>query len=216
MDVEAFETLAARTRHTRLPADYQAALAIYAGDLLPDDSYEDWAIARRAGLKSLALEVFLELATVLVQRNDAESATDVLLRALELDAACEAAHSELMRIYSHVGQRHHALRQYEHMRKALQSEIDVEPSEASQALYDQVRTGRPLPDRSWLCAAWNFCFRGTPQLAGNGYQFHRARARGARDSPRTQSDAVTHAHRYRRVRKDETRARSSGTPARPV
>jgi len=145
VDVEAFETLAARARHTRLPADYQAALAIYAGDLLPDDLYEDWAIARRAGLKSLALELFLELATVLVQRNDAESATDVLQRALELDAACEAAHSELMRIYSHVGQRHHALRQYEHMRKALQSELDVEPSEASQALYEQVRTGRPLP-----------------------------------------------------------------------
>src|SRR5207245_1778404 len=62
VDVEAFETLAMRARHTLLPADYQAALATYSGDLLPDDLYDDWALERRAGLRALALALLLELA----------------------------------------------------------------------------------------------------------------------------------------------------------
>lgn len=145
VDVDDFETVATRARHTRLPEDYRAALAAYTGDLLPDDLYEEWALEPRASLRALALSLALELAHVLLERSDSAGATGALQRALQLDSACEEAHVELMRIYSHAGKRHQALRQYEQMRTALQAELDVEPSAASQTLFELIRAGTPAP-----------------------------------------------------------------------
>jgi DNA-binding SARP family transcriptional activator len=42
IDAEAFKTAANRAFRTRDIAGYQAALALYYGDLLPNDLYEDW------------------------------------------------------------------------------------------------------------------------------------------------------------------------------
>jgi DNA-binding SARP family transcriptional activator len=42
VDVEAFEEAAATARHAMEPAAYQAAIDLYAGELLPEDRYEPW------------------------------------------------------------------------------------------------------------------------------------------------------------------------------
>jgi DNA-binding SARP family transcriptional activator len=47
VDVEAFEEAAAMARRSHEPGAYRAAVELYAGDLLPDDRYEDWAEERR-------------------------------------------------------------------------------------------------------------------------------------------------------------------------
>src|SRR4051795_10199067 len=47
IDVDAFEAAAARARGTRAIADYQAALELHGGELLPEDRYEAWAATRR-------------------------------------------------------------------------------------------------------------------------------------------------------------------------
>src|SRR5688500_6020235 len=51
VDVEAFEAAAATAEAGRDAAAYEAALALYAGDLLPEDAYEDWTIGRREALR---------------------------------------------------------------------------------------------------------------------------------------------------------------------
>src|SRR3712207_7018556 len=56
VDVEAFEEASATARRAREPAAYKAALDLYAGDLLPEDRYEDWAEGRRVGLRGLRSE----------------------------------------------------------------------------------------------------------------------------------------------------------------
>src|SRR5262249_3156389 len=43
-DVEDFQARAAGARRSQLVAEYEAALALYAGDLLPQDRYEEWAV----------------------------------------------------------------------------------------------------------------------------------------------------------------------------
>ena len=49
-DVEVFALAAERARRLRLPAAYRGALALYGGDLLPENRYDDWAEEpRRAG-----------------------------------------------------------------------------------------------------------------------------------------------------------------------
>jgi DNA-binding SARP family transcriptional activator len=54
VDVEEFEMAAATARRARDPAVYRAALELYAGELLPDDRYEEWAEeqTRRLGTSS--------------------------------------------------------------------------------------------------------------------------------------------------------------------
>ena len=47
VDVDAFEAAAARARATGEAADYESALDLHAGELLPEDRYESWADARR-------------------------------------------------------------------------------------------------------------------------------------------------------------------------
>src|SRR5215211_6714651 len=47
VDVEAFEEAAAATRRSQDPAAYRTAIELYAGELLPEDRYEEWVEARR-------------------------------------------------------------------------------------------------------------------------------------------------------------------------
>jgi DNA-binding SARP family transcriptional activator len=52
VDVEAFDEAASAALRSREPAAYRAAIELYAGDLLPEDRYEEWAESRRGELRS--------------------------------------------------------------------------------------------------------------------------------------------------------------------
>jgi len=64
VDVEAFEEAAVMARRSRDPAAYRAAIELYAGELLPDDRYEEWAQARREEVSRLHLALLVELAVL--------------------------------------------------------------------------------------------------------------------------------------------------------
>jgi predicted ATPase/DNA-binding SARP family transcriptional activator/DNA-binding CsgD family transcriptional regulator len=141
VDVEAFERDAAAARRTGDPATYRSAIALYTGDLLPDDLYEDWVANRREGARLLHLALLLELAMLEEQSEQPGRAIEVLQRALTNDPVCEEAHAGLMRLYARSGQRHQALRQYEQLQHALREELDAEPDETCRQLYEQILTG---------------------------------------------------------------------------
>jgi predicted ATPase len=62
VDVDEFERGAAHARKARSPGAYRAALAVYAGELLPENRYDDWAAGRREELEDLHRELEQELA----------------------------------------------------------------------------------------------------------------------------------------------------------
>jgi predicted ATPase len=62
VDVDAFERAAAEARRQRTPSAYRAALALYTGELLPENRYDDWAMPRRDELEALEGELRAELA----------------------------------------------------------------------------------------------------------------------------------------------------------
>ena len=47
VDVDDFERAAADARRAGTPAAYRAALALYGGELLPENRYDDWVEGRR-------------------------------------------------------------------------------------------------------------------------------------------------------------------------
>ncbi len=140
-DVGAFEAAAAEARRKRERQGYARAVGLYAGDLLPEDPYEDWAAGRREELRRLYLTLLLEQAEVAQEAGDGEGEGEALTRAITADPAHEAAHQGLMRLHARSGQRHLALRQFQHLREALRRELDAEPDPASQRLYEDILSG---------------------------------------------------------------------------
>src|SRR5215471_15945364 len=135
VDVDEFERAAALAHDTGAAAAYRSALELYAGDLLPEDRYEDWAIGRRDLLEGHYLTLLLELATIQDSRGQAYAAIDALSRVVAHEPIHEEAHLALMRLYARTGQRHHALRQYQHLQAALKRELDLEPAPVSAQFY---------------------------------------------------------------------------------
>src|SRR3954447_12462517 len=61
VDVDGFELAAAEARRTETAGAYRAALSLYAGELLPENRYDDWAAERREELAGLAAKLTDEL-----------------------------------------------------------------------------------------------------------------------------------------------------------
>jgi predicted ATPase/DNA-binding SARP family transcriptional activator/DNA-binding CsgD family transcriptional regulator len=142
IDVEAFEHGADVARRARKPAAYEATVSLYAGDLLPEDRYEEWAEDRREELRMTYLALLLELAELHEERVELGLAIDALRRVVRYEPAHEGAHAGLMRLYALSGQRQWALRQYERLRETLQQTLGTEPDAASRRLYDEILAGR--------------------------------------------------------------------------
>ena len=119
VDAEAFEEAAATARRGRDPAAYRAALELYAGDLLPDDRYEEWAEGRREELRRLHLELLVELAMLYEEREEYEPAIEALRQVISEEPSFEEAHKTLMRHYAITDRREQALSQYGRLRDAL-------------------------------------------------------------------------------------------------
>ena len=142
VDVAAFEAAAAAAHRTADPAVSDNALALYAGDLLPEDRYADWAADRRETLRETALELLVAVARQREERGEHEAAIVALGRALAVEPAREETHVALMRLYATTGRRNRALRQYARLRAALRDDLDTEPDPATQALYHAILARR--------------------------------------------------------------------------
>src|SRR5262249_46102790 len=103
-------------------AALERAAALYTGDLLPHDPYEDWAFHHRQRLQ-------LRYRAVLRALGDHG-------RLVELDPTDEAAHLGLMQELMAGGDRAGVLRRFEVLERVLAAELDVGPSDEAIALRD--------------------------------------------------------------------------------
>ena len=142
IDVEAFLAAARAAQEGRTPQAYREALRLYTGDLVPEDQYEDWAIAYREWLSGLRVTLLVALASVQEQAGELGAAIETLQQAVASDPVHEEAQGLLMRLLVQAGRRHLALRHYQALRAALQRELEVEPDVSLQALYQDIRGGR--------------------------------------------------------------------------
>ncbi|MBX6343335.1 MAG: AAA family ATPase, partial [Thermomicrobiaceae bacterium] len=145
IDAEAFARAAAAARASGDPAGCEAALALYTGDLLPEDRYEDWAAGRREALRGEWLGLLGRLARLEEERGRYRAAIAALETLVVAEPADEAAHVGLMRLYALTGERQRALAQYGQLRTALHRDLDTEPDPATERLYRAVLRGEFPP-----------------------------------------------------------------------
>jgi ATP/maltotriose-dependent transcriptional regulator MalT/DNA-binding SARP family transcriptional activator len=102
VDVEQFLATAVealelhRSGSSEGPARLATAEALYSGDFLEEDAYEDWALALREETRALYVEVTRALAEDTAARGDADAASRFFLRILERDPYDEPAHLGLI------------------------------------------------------------------------------------------------------------------------
>ncbi len=108
-------------------ARLMAAESAYAGDLLEEDIYEDWAVAAREEARDAYVRVARQLAADAAAAGDHDGAGRYLLRVLERDAYDEEAHLALVVALADAGRHGEARRAYRAYR-ARMDEIGVEPA----------------------------------------------------------------------------------------
>ena len=129
-DVAEFERAEAVAFQGGAAGAVERAVALYAGDLLPDDRYADWCAADRDRLRRSYLGLLAEAGRF-----------DDLVAA---EPANEPAHRAIMQARIDSGDRAGAIRQFEALRAALR-DLGLSPDAASVSLYERALNTQP-PD----------------------------------------------------------------------
>ena len=119
--------------------EFTAAEALYQGEFLEEDRYEDWLLPQRQRLQEDYLGLLDRLTRIFYEQHDPINCANLCLKMLAIDPCREEAHRCLMRCYYFQGQSYLALRQYHICLEALKKELDIVPSRATRELYETMR-----------------------------------------------------------------------------
>jgi DNA-binding SARP family transcriptional activator len=133
IDVATLEDLFRQAMADGNAAPAREALALYRGDLLPQDRYDEWSEERREQLRLRRLELI---------RLDRQWAAVV-----ETDPSDEVADLNLMRRHAADGDRHAAIRQFERLDRHHRRELGVAPGRDALAQRDRLRADRDATTR---------------------------------------------------------------------
>ncbi|HUO85822.1 MAG TPA: BTAD domain-containing putative transcriptional regulator [Thermoanaerobaculia bacterium] len=116
---------------------WSASWRLYRGPLLAAWD-APWVVERRDEVQRRYVGMLRGLGEVRERLGQLGEAVDALRAALVADPLQERTHQALMRLYARQGRRDHVRRQYERLAAALGSELEVEPSEETAALYQRL------------------------------------------------------------------------------
>jgi DNA-binding SARP family transcriptional activator len=125
-------------------SQYEVAAALYQGDFLADDPYEDWAFPTRERLRLAYLDTINRLSRLYFSQGRYAACTTLCQRIVERDPCREDAHRRLIRCYSRQGQPHLALRQYRICVEALRAELGVDPAWETIDLHQRINRRETL------------------------------------------------------------------------
>ncbi len=142
VDVDEFEALrrAGRSleRSGRLDEavdTYRRAEALYTGDFLEEDPYEDWASLRREALLDVYLSILSKVVAHHMKAGDYATCIEYSQKLLAKDRCREDAYQCLITCHTKLGQRSRAIRWYSVCEETLRRELDCPVSPETEALY---------------------------------------------------------------------------------
>jgi predicted ATPase/DNA-binding SARP family transcriptional activator len=142
VDADVFEAAAQRALRSGAVEDYRAALKLYAGELLPEDRYADWAEPHRQRLTALHAALTAGLARTLLERRRPEEAIALLEPLAAGRPSEEPLHRALMEALDQAGRRWDALDVYERLSRVLDEEYAAPPDTATLSLYRRILSGQ--------------------------------------------------------------------------
>jgi DNA-binding SARP family transcriptional activator len=147
-DVEEFEARVAvgrcAEREGRIDEaveEFERGVTLYAGDLLEDAPYEDWAVTERDRLRLAYLDCANRLAELRLAGGAVDVALEISQQVLRREPCDETAHRRVMSCYSLTGRRPLVVQQYRSCSSALADILDLEPSKETTDLYCSLVNG---------------------------------------------------------------------------
>ncbi|HEX4433045.1 MAG TPA: BTAD domain-containing putative transcriptional regulator, partial [Frankiaceae bacterium] len=123
---------------------YQSALALFAGEPLAEDRYDDWARGYRERLQRLHQDALERAAAIAMVCAQSALAVEYASAAVAAEPLREIAALTLVRALAANGDQAAALAHYERYRRALASDLGLDPSPAAQKLHAAVLQGAAL------------------------------------------------------------------------
>jgi glucose-1-phosphate adenylyltransferase len=119
--------------------DFETAVALYRGDLLPD-CYDEWIIDKREQLRQMYADALAKLIHQKEIEHDYHTAIEYARSLIHHEPLQEQSYRELMRLYALGGDRTGIVRAYNECAKVLQNELSVEPSVGTHEMYKNCQT----------------------------------------------------------------------------
>jgi DNA-binding SARP family transcriptional activator len=144
-DLDDFDHAVARLRTASVIRDDEAILAaareieaIYRGELLPGDVYEEWFTETRERTKHDFCDAMMTAAHAAERRGEFDTALAHLRRASAADPWREDVYQVTMRCQMNSGQRSGAIETYMSCRSKLTEDLGIDPSVETTRLYQAV------------------------------------------------------------------------------
>jgi ATP/maltotriose-dependent transcriptional regulator MalT/DNA-binding SARP family transcriptional activator len=144
VDAVEFEAAAAAALADTGPgrlAALRGGVALWTGEPLPEDRYEEWSAAWRARLVGTYADLLGALIEAHFTAAEHDEAIRIGRRLLAVEPLNEAAHRSLMVAYARTGRTSHALRQYLECRRRLVVELGIEPGAETTAVHARILAG---------------------------------------------------------------------------
>ncbi|HWE64653.1 MAG TPA: BTAD domain-containing putative transcriptional regulator, partial [Chloroflexota bacterium] len=145
LDAAAFARTAKQALSQRDRGLCREALVLYGGEYLPDEPYLDWVVARREELGGQYVALLLHLAALAGAAGDHTEAEQCYSSVFARDPCHEDAAAALMSVLAAQGRRAEALRVYQALAAALESDLGLAPSDEIEALRGRVQALEALP-----------------------------------------------------------------------
>ncbi len=136
--VRAARRLQATGSMVRVIDEYGIAEALYQGDFLEEDLYDDWPNTQRVYYRNMYLELLGQLSVYHFEQKQYYAAIILCQKTLAKDNCAEQAYRCLIECYLAQGQRQLAAREYLNCVQVLKKELNLPPSEETRALYQQI------------------------------------------------------------------------------
>ncbi len=117
---------------------HETAAALYRGDYLEDDPYEEWTYLQREALKDEYLAILSKLAGFSLHEADYDGCIIYCQKILGKDPCREDAYRRLMCCYSRLGQRNRAIGWYRLCEKTIKNELEVAPDKRTVEFYQKL------------------------------------------------------------------------------
>jgi predicted ATPase/DNA-binding SARP family transcriptional activator len=142
VDADVFAAAAQRALRSGSVQDYGAALKLYAGELLPEDRYADWAAPYRERLAAFHEALTAGQARALLERQRPDEAVALLEPLVAERPNDEPLHRVYMEALEAAGRRWDALDVYERLGRVLDEEYAAAPEAATLNLYRRILYGQ--------------------------------------------------------------------------
>ena len=140
IDVDEFDTALAKARAASTPEAaewYEQAINLNRGEYF-QNLYYDWLMPERRRLRQAYLGALRTLAEHHYAHLRYTHALELLQRALRVDNLLEDLHCQAMRVYAALGDRAGLVRQYQELKDVLRGELEMEPLETTNQLYERL------------------------------------------------------------------------------